>query len=187
MKSGRAAFGTRMRIVDDEERELPHDGVTFGHFRVKGPWISSGYLKRNDGLDAQGYLMTGDMAVIDSEGHVTLTDRSKDVIKSGGEWISSIQLEDIALSHPAVLQAAVISVPHPKWQERPLLLVVKRQGADVSATELIEHMRPRVAKWWLPDAVEFLDKLPMTGTGKIHKLTLRQQFKDYRLQQTAAE
>jgi acyl-CoA synthetase (AMP-forming)/AMP-acid ligase II len=181
MKSGRAAFGTRIRIVDDEERELPHDGVTFGHLRVKGPWISSGYLKRNDGLDAQGYLMTGDMAVIDPEGHVTLTDRSKDVIKSGGEWISSIQLEDIALSHPAVLQAAVISIPHPKWQERPLLLIVQRQGAKVSAAELIEHMRPRVAKWWLPDTVEFLDKFPMTGTGKIHKLTLRQQFKDYRL------
>jgi fatty-acyl-CoA synthase len=187
MKSGRAAFGTRMRIVDDEERELPHDGVAFGHFRVKGPWISSGYLKRNDGLDAQGYLMTGDMAVIDPEGHVTLTDRSKDVIKSGGEWISSIQLEDIALSHPAVLQAAVISVPHPKWQERPLLLIVPRQGAEVTASDIIEHMRPKVAKWWLPDAVEFLDKLPMTGTGKIHKLTLRQQFKDYQVQQTAAE
>jgi acyl-CoA synthetase (AMP-forming)/AMP-acid ligase II len=187
MKSGRAAFGTRMRIVDDEERELPHDGVTFGHFRVKGPWISSGYLKRNDGLDAQGYLMTGDMAVIDSEGHVTLTDRSKDVIKSGGEWISSIQLENIALSHPAVLQAAVISVPHPKWQERPLLLIVPRQGAQVTASDMIDHMRPKVAKWWLPDAVEFLDKFPMTGTGKIHKLTLRQQFKDYRLPDAAEQ
>jgi fatty-acyl-CoA synthase len=187
MKSGRAAFGIRMRIVDDEERELPHDGVAFGHFRVKGPWISSGYLKRNDGLDAEGYLMTGDMAVIDAEGHVTLTDRSKDVIKSGGEWISSIQLEDTALSHPAVLQAAVISVPHPKWQERPLLLIVRRQGAQVSASEIIEHMRPRVAKWWLPDAVEFLDKFPMTGTGKIYKLALREQFKDYRVQQAAAE
>jgi acyl-CoA synthetase (AMP-forming)/AMP-acid ligase II len=187
MKSGRAAFGTRMRIVDDGERDLPHDGVTFGHLRVRGPWISSGYLKRNDGLDEQGYLMTGDMAVIDPEGHVTLTDRSKDVIKSGGEWISSIQLEDIALSHPAVLQAAVISVAHPKWQERPLLLVVKRQGADVTATDLLEHMRPNVAKWWLPDAVEFVEKFPMTGTGKIHKLTLREQFKDYQLQQTAAE
>ena len=121
------------------------------------------------------------MAVIDPEGHVTLTDRSKDVIKSGGEWISSIQLEDAAASHPDVLQCAVIAVPHRKWQERPLLLVVRRQGATLDAATLIAHIRPKVAKWWLPDAVEFLDAFPMTATGKIHKLTLRRQFADYRL------
>ncbi len=180
MKSGRGIFGVKMKIVDDRGRELPHDGKAFGHFRVKGPWIASGYLKSNDGIDDEGYLMTGDMAVIDPEGHVTLTDRSKDVIKSGGEWISSIQLENVALGHPAVLQAAVIAIAHPKWQERPLLLIVKKQGANVTAAEIIEHMRPKVAKWWLPDAVEFLDQLPMTATGKIHKLTLREKFKDYR-------
>jgi fatty-acyl-CoA synthase len=171
-----------MRIIDDEGRELPKDGKAFGHLRVKGPWIASGYLKGDgDALDDEGWLKTGDMAVIDPEGYVTLTDRSKDVIKSGGEWISSIQLENAAVSHPAVLQAAVIAVPHPKWQERPLLLVVRKQGASVSAQELLEHLAPRVAKWWLPDAVEFLDELPMTATGKVHKLTLRQRFAQYRL------
>jgi fatty-acyl-CoA synthase len=182
MKSGRAMFGGKLRIVDDDGNELPRDGQTFGHLRVKGPWISSGYLKANESaLDAQGFLKTGDMAVLDPQGYVTLTDRSKDVIKSGGEWISSIQLEDAAASHPDVLQAAVIAVPHPKWQERPLLLVVRRQGRKVTADELMAHLAPKVAKWWLPDAVEFLDQFPMTATGKIHKLTLRQQFKDYRL------
>ena len=182
LKSGRGIFGVKMRIVDDAERELPRDGKTFGHLRVKGPWIARGYLKDEaSALDADGYLRTGDMAVIDPEGHVTLTDRSKDVIKSGGEWISSIQLEDAAASHPDVLQCAVIAVPHRKWQERPLLLVVRRQGATLDAATLIAHIRPKVAKWWLPDAVEFLDAFPMTATGKIHKLTLRRQFADYRL------
>jgi fatty-acyl-CoA synthase len=182
LKSGRGIFGVKLRIVDDAERELPRDGKTVGHLRVKGPWISGGYLKEEaSALDARGYLKTGDIAVIDPEGHVTLTDRSKDVIKSGGEWISSIQLEDAAASHPDVLQCAVIAVAHPKWQERPLLLVVRRQGAALDAATLIAHIQPKVAKWWLPDAVEFLDAFPMTATGKIHKLTLRRQFADYRL------
>jgi acyl-CoA synthetase (AMP-forming)/AMP-acid ligase II len=181
MKSGRAMFGTKLSIVDDDGKELPRDGKTFGHLRVKGPWISSGYLKMDGALDREGYLKTGDMAVLDPEGHVLLTDRSKDVIKSGGEWISSIRLEDAAASHPDVLQAAVIAVPHAKWQERPLLLVVRRQGGRVTAEELMAHLTPKVAKWWLPDAVEFLDQFPMTATGKIHKLTLRERFKDYRL------
>jgi 3-(methylthio)propionyl---CoA ligase len=181
MKSGRAMFGTKLSIVDDDGKELPRDGKTFGHLRVKGPWISSGYLKMDGALDREGYLKTGDMAVLDPEGHVLLTDRSKDVIKSGGEWISSIQLEDAAASHPDVLQAAVIAVPHAKWQERPLLLVVRRQGGKVTAEELMAHLTPKVAKWWLPDAVEFLDQFPMTATGKIHKLTLRERFKHYRL------
>jgi 3-(methylthio)propionyl---CoA ligase len=180
LKSGRGIFGVKMKIVDDTGKELPRDGKTFGHLRVKGPWISSGYLKSDGALDEQGFLKTGDMAVIDPEGHVTLTDRSKDVIKSGGEWISSVQLENIAIGHPAVLQAAVIAIAHPKWQERPLLLVVKREGSQVTAAEIIDYMRPHVAKWWLPDAVEFLDQFPMTATGKIHKLTLREKFKDYK-------
>jgi acyl-CoA synthetase (AMP-forming)/AMP-acid ligase II len=183
MKSGRGIFGIKTRIVDDAGNELPHDGTTFGHLRVKGPWIASGYFKGEggDALDAEGWLKTGDMATIDPEGHILLTDRSKDVIKSGGEWISSIQLEDAALSHPDVLQAAVIAVPHPKWQERPLLLIVRKEGSRVDAEAILAHLRPKVASWWLPDAVEFVDKFPMTATGKVHKLTLRQQFKDYDL------
>jgi fatty-acyl-CoA synthase len=176
MVSGRACFGTSLRIVDDAGRELPRDGKTVGHLRARGPWVASGYMKLDEGLDQDGWLITGDMAVIDAQGHVTLTDRSKDVIKSGGEWISSIQLEDVALSHPDVLQAAVIAVSHPKWQERPLLLVVRRQGGSVTAEQMLEHLRPQVASWWMPDAVEFLDELPMTATGKVHKLTLRQRF-----------
>lgn len=126
--SGRACFGTDLRIVDEEGRPLPHDGEAVGHLRVRGPWVASGYLKLDEGLDAEGWLVTGDMATIDPLGHVRLTDRSKDVIKSGGEWISSIQLENIALSHPDVLQAAVVAIAHPKWQERPLLLIVRRES-----------------------------------------------------------
>ncbi|HLJ64046.1 MAG TPA: long-chain fatty acid--CoA ligase, partial [Stellaceae bacterium] len=169
MKSGRSIFGVKLRIVDDEDNPLPHDGTTVGHLRVKGPWIASGYFKGEGGnpLDRHGYLKTGDMAVIDAQAQVTLTDRSKDVIKSGGEWISSIQIEDAVASHPAVLQAAVIAVAHPRWQERPLLLVVKREGHRVTKAELLDHLRPRLASWWLPDAVEFLEKLPLTGTGKV--------------------
>ncbi|MBX3527565.1 MAG: long-chain fatty acid--CoA ligase, partial [Rhodoblastus sp.] len=117
----------------------------------------------------------------DGQGHVSLTDRSKDVIKSGGEWISSIQLEDAALSHPDVLQAAVIAVSHDKWQERPLLLVVRRQGSTVEGQAILDHMRPKLASWWMPDAVEFLDEFPMTGTGKVQKMALRSRFKDYRV------
>ncbi|MGO8917724.1 MAG: long-chain fatty acid--CoA ligase [Stellaceae bacterium] len=186
MKSGRGIFGVRTRIVDDAGRALPHDGETFGHLRVKGPWIASGYFKDEGGaaLDEEGWLKTGDMAVIDPQGHILLTDRSKDVIKSGGEWISSIRLEDAALSHPAVLQAAVIAVPHPTWQERPLLLVVRKEGAPLTATAMLDHLRARVASWWLPDAVEFVEKFPMTATGKVHKLTLRAQYSDYVLPTT---
>jgi acyl-CoA synthetase (AMP-forming)/AMP-acid ligase II len=181
MKSGRALWGVRYRIVDDDERELPHDGIAFGHLRVKAPWIASGYFKGEGGsaLDDQGYLKTGDMATIDPDGAIALTDRSKDVIKSGGEWISSIALEDIAAGHPDVLQAAVIGVAHAKWQERPLLIVVRRQGGALDGSMLIDFMKGKVASWWLPDDVVFVDSLPMTGTGKIHKLTLREQFKDY--------
>ena len=137
-------------------------------------------MKLNEGVDRDGWLITGDMAVIDPQGHVTLTDRSKDVIKSGGEWISSIQLEDVALSHPDVLQAAVVAIAHEKWQERPLLLVVRKKGATVDAKTLLDHMRPKVASWWMPDAVEFRDEFPMTGTGKVLKSALREKFRGYR-------
>ena len=184
LKSGRALFGNRYRIVDDEGKALPHDGVAFGHLRVKSPWVSNGYFKGEGGsaVDEQGWLKTGDLATIDADGYISLTDRSKDVIKSGGEWISSIELENIASGHPAVLQAAAIGIAHPKWQERPLLVVTKREGSSLSAAELLDYMRGKVASWWLPDAVEFVDQMPLTGTGKLWKLKLREQFKDYRLE-----
>ncbi|MFO1114664.1 MAG: long-chain fatty acid--CoA ligase [Beijerinckiaceae bacterium] len=181
MVSGRMCFGTDLRIVDDDGKELPRDGKAVGHLRARGPWVASGYMKLNEGLDKDGWLITGDMAVIDPLGHVTLTDRSKDVIKSGGEWISSIQLEDCALSHPEVLQAAVIAINHEKWQERPLLLVVRKQGSTLDGKTLLEHMRPRIASWWMPDAVEFLDEFPMTGTGKVQKMALREKFREYKI------
>jgi 3-(methylthio)propionyl---CoA ligase len=181
MISGRAVWGIKYRIVDDEERPLPHDGKAFGHLRVKGPWVASGYFKGEGGsaLDGEGWLKTGDVATIDPHGHIALTDRSKDVIKSGGEWISSIALEDVAAGHPDVLQAAVIGVAHAKWQERPLLIVVRRQGGTVDGRALLDFMRDKVASWWLPDDVVFVEAMPMTGTGKIHKLTLRAKFKDH--------
>jgi len=181
MVTGRACFGTTLRIVDDMGKELPRDGKTVGHLRARGPWVASGYMKQSDGLDRDGWLITGDMAIIDPLGHVTLTDRSKDVIKSGGEWISSIQLENLAISHPEVLQAAVIAIGHEKWQERPLLLVVRKKGSTLDAQTLLDHMRPKVASWWMPDAVEFLDELPMSGTGKVQKIVLREKFKDYKV------
>ena len=181
--SGRCVPGVRMKVVDDDGRTLPRDGTSVGHLRVRGPWIASEYLKAGPGsaTDAEGWLVTGDMAVIDADGHVSLTDRSKDVIKSGGEWISSVQLENAALGHPAVLQAAVVAIAHPKWQERPLLLVMCKAGASVSAAEMMAFLSDKVARWWLPDAIEFVDHLPMTATGKVHKLTLRQTYKDYRV------
>jgi len=183
LKSGRALFGNRYRIVDDEGKELPHDGVAFGHFRVKAPWVSSAYFKGEGGsaVDEQGWLKTGDLATISPDGYIALTDRSKDVIKSGGEWISSIELENVASGHPAVLQAAAIGIAHPKWQERPLLVVTRREGASLSEAELLDYMRGKVASWWLPDAVEFIDQMPLTGTGKLWKLKLRERFKDYRI------
>jgi len=183
LKSGRALFGNRYRIVDDEGKELPHDGVAFGHFRVKAPWVSSAYFKGEGGsaVDEQGWLKTGDLATISRDGYIALTDRSKDVIKSGGEWISSIELENVASGHPAVLQAAAIGIAHPKWQERPLLVVTRREGASLSEAELLDYMRGKVASWWLPDAVEFIDQMPLTGTGKLWKLKLRERFKDYRI------
>ena len=183
MKSGRANFGTKYRIVDDNGRELPHDGKAFGHLRIKAPWASSAYFKGEGGsaVDEAGWLKTGDVATIDCLGHIALTDRSKDVIKSGGEWIGSIELENVAAGHPDVLQAAVIGVAHPKWQERPLLIVVRKQGSRLDGKTLRDFMRGKVASWWLPDDVAFVEQMPMTATGKIHKLTLRERFRDYKL------
>jgi fatty-acyl-CoA synthase len=182
MKAGRAGFGAQLRIVDDEERPLPHDGVAMGHLRAKSPWISSGYFKgAGDALDREGWLKTGDVASIDPDGYLTIVDRSKDLVKSGGEWISSITLENAACCHPDVMQAAVIAAFHPKWQERPLLIVTRRPGSQLDRETLLDFLRPSVASWWLPDDVVFVPEMPMTATGKIHKLTLREQFGDYKL------
>ncbi len=180
---GRAVFGVSMKIVDDDGNELPRDGRAFGHLVVRGPWITSGYYLGEGGqvLDAQGYFDTGDVATIDPDGYMHITDRAKDVIKSGGEWISSIDLENAAMGHPAVAEAAVIGVHHPKWQERPLLVVVKKAGQAVSREEMLAFLDVRVAKWWLPDDVAFVDELPHTATGKLQKMKLRELFKEYRL------
>ena len=186
-KQGRAIYGVDMKIVDDEGKELPWDGKAFGDLLVRGPWITSAYLKGEGGSplreDAQGlkWFPTGDVATIDPDGFMQITDRSKDVIKSGGEWISSIDLENTAVAHPAVKEAAVIGVPHPKWDERPLLIVVKKPGASLTRDELLEFFKGKVAKWWMPDDVVFVDDLPHTATGKLLKTKLREDFKAYTL------
>ncbi|MBS0342288.1 MAG: long-chain-fatty-acid--CoA ligase [Proteobacteria bacterium] len=181
LKQGRGVWGVDLKIVDDEGRKQPWDGEAFGHLRVRGPWIASGYFRGEGGspIDEEGYFTTGDVATIDPDGFLQLVDRAKDVIKSGGEWISSIDVENAAASHPAVAEAAVIGIAHPKWQERPLLIVVRRAGAEVSAGELRAYLSERLAKWWLPDDVVFVDSLPHTATGKLLKTRLREQYKGY--------
>ena len=183
MKQGRAVWGVLLKIVDENGKRLPHDGKTRGNLLVGGPWISKGYFKSEGGkiLDDDGYFDTGDVAVIDEEGYLTLVDRSKDVIKSGGEWISSIDLENVAVGCPGIAMAAVIGVAHPKWQERPLLICVKKPGVEVDKAAVLSYLEGKIAKWWTPDDVVFADALPLTPTGKIYKLGLRQQFKDYQL------
>jgi acyl-CoA synthetase (AMP-forming)/AMP-acid ligase II len=181
LKQGRPLFGVDMKIVDGDGKELPRDGKAFGDLLVKGPWVVREYY--NDGgkpLTADGWFPTGDVATIDADGYLQITDRSKDVIKSGGEWISSIDLENIAVGHPAVLEAAVIGVRHPKWDERPLLVVVKKSGAEVSKDAMLEFYEGKVARWCVPDDVVFVEQLPHTATGKLSKITLREQLKDYR-------
>ncbi len=183
LKQGRGVWGVDLKIVDADGQALPWDGVAYGNLYVRAPWIASGYYKGEGGsvLDAQGYFPTGDVATIDPDGFLQLVDRSKDVIKSGGEWISSIDVENAAASHPGVAEAAVIGVSHPKWQERPLLLVVRRAGATVEAKEVLDFLSTRIAKWWLPDEVLFVDGLPHTATGKLLKTKLREQYRDHRL------
>jgi fatty-acyl-CoA synthase len=181
-KQGHAIFGVDMKIVGDDGVELPWDGVSYGNLLVKGPWIVARYFKDEGGdVLEDGWFPTGDVATIDQDGFMQITDRSKDVIKSGGEWIGTIDLENIAMSHPAVMQAACIGVFHPKWDERPLLVVVRRPGQEVSREALLAHFDGKVAKWWLPDDVVFADALPMGGTGKIQKNKLREQYKDHSL------
>ncbi len=181
-KQGHAIYGVDMKIVDDDGIELPWDGATYGHLLVKGPWVVSGYF-RDEGGDAlqDGWFRTGDVATIDADGYLAITDRSKDVIKSGGEWIGTIDLENVAMSHPAVLQAACIGVEHPKWAERPLLVVVRRPGMEVTREELLGWFAGKVAKWWTPDDVVFAESLPVGGTGKIQKNKLREAYAGHRL------
>jgi len=183
LKQGRPPFGVEMKIVDDAGNDLPHDGKAFGDLLVRGPWITSGYFKGEGGdvLRDGGWFPTGDVATLDADGYMQITDRSKDVIKSGGEWISSIDLENAAMAHPAVAEAAVIGVAHPKWDERPLLIVQKKPEVELDKKELIEFLGSRVAKWWLPDDVQFVEAIPHTATGKILKTRLREDFKDYKL------
>jgi fatty-acyl-CoA synthase len=185
-KQGRVLFGVDMRIVDENGAELPNDGKAFGDLQVRGPWVISSYFKdeggdplRRDG-NGQAWFPTGDVATLDPDGYMQITDRSKDVIKSGGEWISSIDLENIAIAHPAIAEAAVIGIRHPKWDERPVVVAVKKAGREVSKEELLSFYEGKIAKWWMPDDVVFVPELPHTATGKLSKLTLRQQMKDYR-------
>ena len=181
-KAGRGIFGCELRIVDDEGKELPWDGVAYGALQVRGPWVCSDYYKLEGSAGSHtddGWFATGDVATIDPQGYMAITDRTKDVIKSGGEWISSIELENTAMGHPAVAEAAVIGVAHPKWTERPLLIVVKVDGHDVDKDELLAYFDGKVATWWIPNDVQFVDELPHTATGKIKKIELRKQFADY--------
>jgi len=177
VKQGRAIFGVEMKAIGDDGGELPRDGRSFGRLLVKGPWVVERYYRsQTSALDAEGWFDTGDVATIDALGYMQIVDRSKDVIKSGGEWISSIDLENAAVGAPGVFEAAVIGVAHPKWDERPLLLVVRKPGASVSKDSILAHLTGRVAKWWLPDDVVFVDSLPHTATGKLLKTELRKQY-----------
>ena len=182
LKQGRAIFGVEMKIVDPEGQELPWDGQSSGDLMVKGPWIISSYFKGEGGDPlVEGWFPTGDVATIDPDGFMQITDRSKDVIKSGGEWISSIDVENIAVAHPAVAMAACIGVRHPKWDERPLLVVVKKPGSEVTREDLLSFYEGKVAKWQVPDDVAFVDAIPLGATGKMQKMKLREQFKDHML------
>ncbi|ALE54665.1 3-(methylthio)propionyl-CoA ligase [Paraburkholderia sp. RL17-368-BIF-A] len=178
-KQGHALYGVDMKIVGDDGQELPWDGVAFGDLYVRGPWVIDRYFRKDDSPLVDGWFPTGDVATIDHDGFLQITDRSKDVIKSGGEWISSIDVENVAIAHPAVAEAACIACAHPKWTERPLLVVVKRAGLDVTRDELLAFYNGKVAKWWIPDDVVFVDELPHTATGKLQKLKLRDIFRDH--------
>jgi fatty-acyl-CoA synthase len=182
VKQGHPPFGVEMKITDDAGRDVPWDGKTFGRLKVRGPAVARAYY-REDGsvLDEEGFFDTADIATVDRYGYMQVTDRSKDLIKSGGEWISSIDLENLAVGHPKVAEAAVIGVQHPKWDERPLLVVVLKTGEAASKDEILDYMRDKTAKWWMPDDVVFVDEIPHTATGKIQKTVLRDRFKDYAL------
>jgi acyl-CoA synthetase (AMP-forming)/AMP-acid ligase II len=178
LTQGRTVYGIEVRIVDDDGHELPRDGKSVGEVQARGPWVLSSYFKGAGGkvVDDDGWFRTGDVAHMDADGFLTITDRAKDVIKSGGEWISSIEIENLAVGHPAVLEAAVIAARHPRWQERPLLLIHRKQDAQVTKEELLEYLANKIVKWWMPDDVIFVDELPHTATGKVLKTRLRDAY-----------
>jgi fatty-acyl-CoA synthase len=182
-KQGYAPFGVEMKIVDDDDNQLPWDGKRFGRLKVKGFAVVEQYFRGEGGeiLDAEGFFDTGDVATIDPNGYMQITDRAKDVIKSGGEWISTIDIENLAIGHPDVLEAAVIGIKHPKWDERPLLVVVPKEGKTPATDEVLAFLKPKMAKWWLPDDMQIVKEIPHTATGKINKMKLREAFKDYAL------
>jgi acyl-CoA synthetase (AMP-forming)/AMP-acid ligase II len=188
LKQGRSPFGVEMKIVDDNGVELPRDGKSAGHLIVRGPAVAKSYFKNAGGniLDKDGFFDTGDVATIDPYGTMQITDRAKDVIKSGGEWISSIDIENVAVGHPDVAEAAVIGVLHPKWDERPLLVIIPKEGKRPSKGDILKFMEGKIAKWWMPDDVVFVDAIPHTATGKILKTALRDQFKADRFPPVAA-
>ena len=181
-KQGRPVFGVDLKIVGEDGQELPRDGKASGELMVRGPWIIASYFKAEGGDPlVDGWFPTGDVSTIDADGYMQITDRSKDVIKSGGEWIGSIDLENVAMAHPAVAMAACIGVRHPKWDERPLLVVTKKPGAVLTRDELLAFYDGKIAKWWTPDDVVFVDAIPLGATGKMQKNKLREQFKGHRL------
>ena len=180
-KQGRGLYGVEMKIVDDAGKELPRDGEAFGQLMVRGPWIATGYFKGEGGhkLDDDGWFPTGDVATLDPDGYMQIVDRTKDVIKSGGEWISSIDLENVAVGHPEVAEACVIGVFHPKWDERPLMFIVRIEGSTLDKNGVLAFLEGKIAKWWMPDDVLFVGELPHTATGKLYKFVLREEYKDY--------
>jgi len=181
LKQGRSPYLVEMRIVDDEANELPRDGKSSGHLLVRGPSVCSAYFGHDENiLDKEGWFDTGDIANIDDMGYMQITDRDKDIIKSGGEWISSIEIENTAVGCEGVAEAAVIGIPHPKWTERPLLIIVRKPDSDVSGEEILAYLDGKIANWWMPEAVEFIDEIPHTAIGKIQKMTLREQFGGYK-------
>jgi acyl-CoA synthetase (AMP-forming)/AMP-acid ligase II len=180
-RQGRVPFGVELRVVGDDGNELPRDGKSCGGLQVRGDWVLKRYFRAEEDSAGEGqWFDTGDVATIHPDGTLQITDRAKDVIKSGGEWISSIELENAAVGCSGVAEAAAIGIPHPKWDERPLLLVVRANGADVTEADILNHLAERVAKWWLPDAILFVDNLPHTGSGKLSKKDLRDLYRDYR-------
>ena len=183
LKQGKSIFGIDIRIVDDAGVPLEHDGKAFGRLQAKGHWVTSGYYKPDidDSVNADGWFETGDVATIDKDGYMMITDRTKDVIKSGGEWISSIEIENLAVGHPEIVEAAVIAIPHPKWDERPLVIAVKKKGAKIDKTTLIQYLTDSLARWQLPDDVIFVNELPHGATGKLNKLKLREIYGNHQL------
>jgi len=182
-KQGRTPFGVELRVIDKDGNVAPRDGVTSGALQIRGPWVIKRYFKADaDAVDADQWFDTGDVSVLHPDGTMQITDRVKDVIKSGGEWISSVELENIAVGCPGIAEAGAIGVPHPKWDERPVLIAVKKPGAEVDEAAVKAYLAERIVKWWMPDRVLFVHELPHTGTGKIQKVALRARFKDFVLE-----